>query len=154
MTAIPQIDPQVKYRGSSYLRELSVENMKALEGATVIQDGESNPLIVIVTFDAYMKIQNEAARAIAEYVVPTVETRVSRKGNTSKRARAIQERAEADLTARGVEREDIDYSDTESTPTTHITKMNPQKQEKPVPRSSMADWRSKRKPIPKRKDAK
>lgn len=42
----------------------------------------------------------------------------------NKREAAIQARAESDLTAREVGRENIDYSDVESSPTTHVATLD------------------------------
>lgn len=47
-----------------------------------------------------------------------------RPAKATKRQAAIQARAESDLTAQAVGREDLDYSDTESTPTTHVATLD------------------------------
>lgn len=81
-----------------------------------------------------------------------VAQRAPKAKKASKRDAAIQARAESDLTAQAVGRNDLDYSDTESTPTTHVTKVRQLKAETFGARKGMADWRANRKPILKRKD--
>lgn len=80
------------------------------------------------------------------------ERAVQRVKKVNKRDAAIQVRAESDLTAQVMERKDVDYSDTESTPTTHVTKVRQQNAEASGARKGMDDWRANRKPILKRKD--
>lgn len=65
-------------------------------------------------------------------------------------------RAASDLTAKAVGRPEIDYSDTESTPTTHVASLDavgPSVAENRG-KASLEDWRSKRKPLPKPRDRK
>lgn len=57
---IPRIDPEVKYKGSSYLRTLNVEGLRELTGALVIQDAGSEPLVVIVPYQTYLNMQKTA----------------------------------------------------------------------------------------------
>src|SRR5215217_7565512 len=47
-------------------------------------------------------------------------TEASAVKKVSKKEQAVQERAASDVVAQAVEREDIDYSDVESTPTTNV----------------------------------
>lgn len=54
---IPTVDPQVKYVGSSWLRGLNAEAMKALSGAVVVQDGDAEPMVVILPYETYLRIQ-------------------------------------------------------------------------------------------------
>lgn len=54
---IPTIDPKVRYVGTTYLRGLNAETLKSFEGAVVVQDGESEPLVVIVPYATYLKMQ-------------------------------------------------------------------------------------------------
>jgi hypothetical protein len=60
--AIPRIDPSVKYKGTSYLRELNSETLKELEGAIVIQGTNLEPLAVIVSMRTYLRMQSEMSR--------------------------------------------------------------------------------------------
>src|SRR6185295_15800678 len=57
---IPRIDPNVKYKGTSYLRELNAETLRALEGAIVIQGTDLEPLAVIVPMETYLAMQAAA----------------------------------------------------------------------------------------------
>lgn len=155
---IPTIDDAVRYRGASFLRELSTDYLRRLHGAVVIQDAEALPLVVIVPYETYLELQLEAKAQTpkgppSKSVARRLESQGPKKVN--KRDAAIQARAEGDLTAQAVGREDLDYSDTESTPTTHVTKVRQQKTfEQAASRTSMADWRSNRKPLLKQKDKK
>ena len=150
--SIPRIDPNVKYRGASYLRELSVENMRQLDGVVVIHDPEAEPLIVIVPFGVYTHIQEFTQEENANPVSADIQDRSPRR--TSKRQTAIQERAARDVIAQEAGRDNIDYSDVESTPTTHIATLDatgpPINSGKG--KVSMENWRAKRQPIPKHKD--
>lgn len=86
-----------------------------------------------------------ALLALGEEVAP-----VSRK-KPSRKEKVIQERAAGDATAKAVEREDIDYSDVESTPTTNVAHLKSDR----VPligKVALDDWRRNRKPILKPKD--
>lgn len=58
---IPRIDPNVKYKGTSYLRELNAETLRTLEGAIVIQGTDLQPLAVIVSMATYLAMQAAAA---------------------------------------------------------------------------------------------
>lgn len=60
---IPHLDPRVKYVGSSWLRGLNMEAMKALSGAYVIQDADAEPVVVILPYQTYLKIQEVARDA-------------------------------------------------------------------------------------------
>jgi len=73
---------------------------------------------------------------------------------TSKREKAIEERAASDVTAKAVGREDVDYSDTESTPTTHVATLDATSPRAADGRGklSIESWRANRKPILKPKD--
>lgn len=64
----------------------------------------------------------------------------------------VNERASGDLTAQAAERQDIDYRDVESAPTTHITTLKANVIS-PGTRS-LQRWREGRKPIVKPKDRK
>ena len=57
--AIPRIDPNVKYKGTSYLRELNADTLRTLEGAIVITSADSSPLAVIVSMSTYLRMQEE-----------------------------------------------------------------------------------------------
>lgn len=156
---IPQIDPNVKYRGTSSLRELNAETLRTLEGAIVIQGADLEPLAVIIPYETYLKMQLltlplaiEAARSNS--VAKRIEAQSEKK--TNKREAVIQARAESDLTAREVGRENIDYSDVESSPTTHVATLDavgPPSSSKDG-KASMENWRAKRRPLTKPKDQK
>jgi hypothetical protein len=74
----------------------------------------------------------------------------------SKRALAAQERAAGDVTAKAVGRPEIDYSDTDSTPTTHIATLDAVGPAAAEGRGkvSVENWRAKRKPLLKPKERK
>lgn len=179
---IPTIDPQVKYKGTSYLRTLNTETMKAIEGVVVIQDADAEPLIVIVPFDTYLTLQNQditlagigggtlagflqSADSISDPPEPTPQiVRKSVNGEMvvpgprskriSKREALVQERAASDAIARKTGRDDIDYSDTDSTPTTHVATLDADAPNGPKGKVSMEQWRANRKPLHKPKDRK
>lgn len=70
----------------------------------------------------------------------------------NKREKAIQERAASDRTAQSVERKDIDYSDVESTPITHVSTLDATSPTGGVGKISLEHWRATRKPLLKPKD--
>lgn len=72
----------------------------------------------------------------------------------SKQERAIRERAAGDLVAKAAEREDIDYSDVESTPTTHVATLDAVAPAGPIGKISVENWRANRKPLLKPKERK
>lgn len=57
---IPTIDPKVRHVGSSYLRGLNSDQLRQLEGAVVVQDSGDQPLVVIVPYETYLKLQETA----------------------------------------------------------------------------------------------
>jgi PHD/YefM family antitoxin component YafN of YafNO toxin-antitoxin module len=57
-SAIPYIDPSVKYVGASKLRDLNATKLKESEDTLVIQDNDG-PLAVILSYEKYLAIQNE-----------------------------------------------------------------------------------------------
>ena len=65
----------------------------------------------------------------------------------NKRETAIRERAAGDVVAQAAERDDIDYSDVESTPTTHVATLDAVSPTGPVGKVSMENWRANRKPL-------
>lgn len=89
-----------------------------------------------------------ALLALGEEVAPGSRKKPSRK------EMAIQEREATDATAKAVEREDIDYSDLDSTPTTHVATLNAfgPPTSGPVGKVSIEKWRAHRKPLLKPKD--
>lgn len=58
MNGSPTIDPTVIYRGTSYLRKLDTKALREFKGALVIQDMDSEPLVVLIRYDIYLHIQN------------------------------------------------------------------------------------------------
>lgn len=62
---IPTIDPKVRYVGSSHLRGMNIEQLRQLTGAVVVQDSGDQPLVVIVPYQTYLKLQL-AAQAAAD----------------------------------------------------------------------------------------
>jgi hypothetical protein len=88
-------------------------------------------------------------RAVALLVLgEEVQPRTAKKA--SKRDKAIQERAASDVVAQLAERENIDYSDVESTPTTNVAMLTGTV--KPQAKASLDKWRASRKPLLKPKD--
>jgi len=65
---------------------------------------------------------------------------------------AAAARAAGDLLAQRAGRDDIDYSDVESTPTTHVANLTEAHPMPQRPTQTMEEWRAKRRPIPKPKD--
>lgn len=88
-----------------------------------------------------------AMLALGEEVNPKVRKQ------PTKREAAIADRAASDVVAQAVERTDIDYSDVDSTPTTHVARMarNP-KGECQISERKLSDWRASRRPLLKPKD--
>jgi hypothetical protein len=162
---IPTIDPSVKYRGASFLRELSTENLRTLEGVVVIQDAEAAPMVVIVPIDTYVRMQRLATgigaeATLTEPLSKSVTKRLAAQGangkKPSRREAAIQERAAGDIVAQKTERDDIDYSDVESTPTTHVAMLDatgPPLADG-MGKVTTENWRANRKPLLKPKDRK
>lgn len=58
MNGSPTIDPTVIYRGTSYLRKLDIQALREFKGALVVQDTDSEPLVVVIRYDMYLHIQN------------------------------------------------------------------------------------------------
>src|SRR6185369_8381610 len=149
--SIPRIDPSVKYRGASYLRELSVENMRQLDGVVVIHDPEAEPLIVIVPFSVYTHIQEFTQEKTSSPINGEFQDRSPKKPN--KREAAIQERAASDVFANGAGRNDIDYSDLDSAPTVNVASLiGTAGRASSATKKTVENWRANRKPIPKHKD--
>lgn len=96
------------------------------------------------------KLSKKRRSEIARNAVKAREEK--RKGN--KKTQAIEARAASDLTARKAEREDIDYTDTESAPTTHVAMLDATGPALSSGKGkiSMENWRKKRQPIAKPKD--
>lgn len=74
----------------------------------------------------------------------------------SKRDQAIASRAASDLTAQEVGRDNIDYSDVDSTPTTHVATLDAVSPSPLTGRGklTMENWRANRKPLTKPKEQK
>jgi hypothetical protein len=88
-----------------------------------------NCLIAPATKEAITSIQNDTRESQGEVIdralgvlMGITPERVTPK--LSRRDRAIKERAQTDGTAKRAERDDIDYSDVESTPTTHVSTLD------------------------------
>ena len=73
--SIPYIDPNVQYVGVSKLRSLNATNLHSLDKTLVVQDDET-PIAVILSYDQFMKIQQQrqAAFATLEMVLSTEES--------------------------------------------------------------------------------
>ena len=67
----------------------------------------------------------------------------------SKLEQVVRQRAEGDLSARLVGRDDVDYSDVESGPSTHILDAVGVGLREPKGKISVAEWRAGRKPLMK-----
>ena len=81
---------------------------------------------------------------------------IFRTQKVSKRQQAAAERAASDITAKAVGRPEIDYSDTDSTPTTHVASLDAVGPALASARGKVSseNWRSKRKPLLKPKERK
>jgi hypothetical protein len=114
--------------------------------------GSYNKGLRLVAFPA----EGRGKPAIDVTPQPTRALPAARK-KLNKREAAIQARAENDLTAREVGRENIDYSDVESTPTTHVATLDavsPPPSSQQQGKVSMENWRASRRPLTKPKDRK
>lgn len=78
---IPRIDPNVKYKGTSYLRELNAETLRTLEGAIVIQGTDLQPLAVITSMETYLALQ--AAANVTPFLAGTIQSAALGKTTTS-----------------------------------------------------------------------
>ncbi len=95
----------------------------------------------------------DRALKVLDGITPERETRPSRK--TSRRDVAIQERAASDVTAKEMERKDIDYSDVESAPTVNVANLRGTTGAMSIgTQNAMEKWRASRKPLGKPKDQK
>lgn len=74
-SSIPYIDPNVQFVGVSKLRSLNATNLSALNKTLVVQDDET-PIAVILSYDQFMKMQQQrqAAFATLEMVLSTEES--------------------------------------------------------------------------------
>lgn len=171
---IPTIDPQVKYLGTSYLRTLNSETMKAMEGAVVIQDADAQPLVVIVPYSTYIRMQEEVHRLadlmpkgtpfgpsadLQEYLETEREEGLAKRKASghkpSKREAAVQERATGDVVAQRAGREDIDYSDVESAPTVNVANLRGTTGAmSAATKKTTENWRANRRPLLKPGDRK
>lgn len=66
---IPKIDPDVKYIGSSKLRELTAIELRALTGAIVVTGAQNTPLAVILPYQTYLRMQN-AVEGVRRFTEP------------------------------------------------------------------------------------
>lgn len=78
---IPKIDPDVKYIGSSKLRDLTATELRALTGAIVVTGAQNTPLAVILPYETYMALQNTVRIAMQ---VRSVEQFSSDTANTTR----------------------------------------------------------------------
>lgn len=179
MTSMVIIDPRVKFVGSSYLRGLNTEALRALAGALVVQDAEAEPLVVIVPYETYLKLQGGREGRVNTTVPYTqvshsifgagsVEsTQTPRARRLSKKAQAAEARKAADPVAQNLGRDDIDYMNPDELPSAGSVGMNPsvggQVLETTLHRDGtnthrhITDWREKRTargPLLKQKDRK
>lgn len=79
---IPKIDPDVKYIGSSKLRDLTAAELRALTGAIVVQGAQNTPLAVILPYQTYLKMQEsirigDAVRAEAAFTNQETTSRIN-----------------------------------------------------------------------------
>lgn len=113
-----------------------------------------NCLIAPATKEWLTGIQNKTGESQGEIIdrfarqgVFTAEPQPRRK--MSRRETAIQERAASDQTAREVGRDNIDYSDVDSSPTTHVATLDavgPKVSDR-VGKVTTENWRAGRKPL-------
>lgn len=94
----------------------------------------------------------DRALSVLDAITPESEPEPTRK--SSRRTRAIKERAASDYIAQAAERKDIDYSDVDSTPTTHVATLDAMAPTGPVGKVSIENWRANRRPLLKPKDRK
>ena len=120
-----------------------------------------NCFIAPPTKEAITGLQNKTRESQGEIVDRAVALLtegevlpISRAKKPNNREKAIQERAAGDRTAQQVERNDIDYSDVDSTPTTHIATLDATAPVGGVGKISLETWRAKRKPLLKPKERK
>lgn len=66
----------------------------------------------------------------------------------SKKEQAVRDRATGDIAAKLAERDNIDYSDVESTPTTNVVNLKEARRTAP-PANTLTKWRASRRPLPK-----
>lgn len=143
---IPTVDPRVKYRGTSYLRELNADTLRTLEGVVLIQGVDLELLAVIVPIHIYLAMQDVVLDSPPVPMPKREATNGTKK--TSKRDAVIQERAASDVTAQAVAREDVDYSDLDSTPTTHVASLDAVAPSTPgMGKASVETWREKRRKV-------
>lgn len=62
--SVPYIDPNVQYVGVSKLRTLNAANLHSLDKTLVIQDDDT-PIAVVLSYDQFMKIQQQRQSAFA-----------------------------------------------------------------------------------------
>lgn len=99
-------------------------------------------------------IDVEAHQIAAKAIEAAQPKAVKAARKQTKAAMAIQARASSDVVAQAAGRDDIDYSDVESTPTTHVATLDAVSPTGPVGKISMENWRANRKPLLKPKDRK
>jgi hypothetical protein len=117
-----------------------------------------NCLIAPSTKELITELQNDTKESQGEIVDRAISVlmditpeRTVRK--LSRRDRAVKERVETDIVAQQAERDDIDYSDVDSTPTTIVANLRGSiGAMSAATRHTTEKWRANRKPLPKPKD--
>lgn len=117
--------------------------------------------IAPTTKELITDIQNETRESQGEVVDRAVallalgeESPLRVEKKTRRKDRAVQERAQGDITAQLMGRADIDYSDVDSTPMTHVGTLDVAGPEAAGGNGkiSMRQWRAGRKPLLKPKE--
>jgi len=61
MTTIPTINPTIKYRSIAALKKLILPDLRnQLESPTVVQDGDGEPVAVLLPWEQFCALQNAA----------------------------------------------------------------------------------------------
>lgn len=121
-----------------------------------------NCLISPATKELVTGIQNQSKESQGEIVDRAVallalgEEVAPKKAKLTRNQQAVAERAATDVIAQSVGRNDIDYSDVESTPTTNVAHLDAVgvKMSDGYGKASIENWRRNRKPILKPKEQK
>lgn len=60
-SALPRLDPDVKYVGVSKLRDLNATKLKDDQGTTYVLQDNDQPLAVLLSYERYLIIQEQLA---------------------------------------------------------------------------------------------
>lgn len=64
-SALPRIDPDVKYVGVSKLRDLNATKLKDDQGTTYVLQENDQPLAVLLSYERYLIIQEQLASVMS-----------------------------------------------------------------------------------------